>query len=723
MPPPACRGRSATPARWMAENKVACGLCLLAVNRLRILVMAASHCDRQYLAALNRALARGNEVVCSNDAFWTQDGGFDVVHIHSPEALVPQDGEDPRGGAGAIGSRGSRFEERLGFWSQRSVLVVTRHDMQPDGLLGPAPPWGPFYEAVYRYADGVVHFTEESVQDFRARYARTTFHRGAPRHVVVPFHGYAGLPDELLRDEAREILGIRKHRRVMLVYGDVGSEAEWRLALRAFRRARVPGKTLLVTSTSERLPAVSWIRLRCWLRSLMRFYHRLHPRQIVDHGIVDDAEVQVYLRAADILFVPRSDLISPACAVLGMTFGRVVVGPDCLGIGETLRETGNPVFDPRHPWAAVQAVERGFILADAGHLGLRSRVRVTTEWGADSAAESYLRFFSDLREARPQGVHVVSPLAQPAPAPVPSPQVARGALPGANMERHYRRLSRRSAPRQASATTDPQAVLFPRDRDYAGVLRLQLRGSGFKDNVYQKLAPTIAFCLDRNYYLQWDGDLHIYGNWADCFVPFWECMDTTRLPKRDFAPIWGESAMLYYIINRYGTECINRVWKFNAAARTAVDSEIGRLGLPPNYVSTQVRRGDKLKIGQVPRIPAEEIAAAMPLGTRNLFVATDDYTVVEEFRSAVADLNIITTCRPAHRGSSGQNEHFMDGAICGKRAEMVRLLVDLDVCVRSSHFVRIRRGPERVLDGKAPNLTIADMISELRHHRQETSIV
>ena len=247
--------------------------------------------------------------------------------------------------------------------------------------------WEKMYETVYRYTDGIAHFARASVEEFRARYAGTLFVHGTePRHTVIPHHNYASLPNEISRREARRKLGIPETARVMLVFGAIRSNDERQLILDTFEALDVKTKLLLISRWREVLPEVSWIRLKYWLRDLKRLYYQLHPRFHLNYGFVEEADTQVYLNAADVLFIPRLWVLNSGNVTLGMTFGRVVVGPDAWDVGELLRSTGNPVFDPDRPAEAAAAVEKGFELAEAGVVGESSRRLALEHWRPEQCA-------------------------------------------------------------------------------------------------------------------------------------------------------------------------------------------------------------------------------------------------------------------------------------------------------------------------------------------------
>jgi beta-1,4-mannosyltransferase len=76
--------------------------------------------------------------------------------------------------------------------------------------------------------------------------------------------------------------------------------------------------------------------------------------------VISPEEVQIYLKSADLLFIPRYNTLNSGNVALGFTFGKVVVGPDYGVIGETLKLTGNPVFDPYNLSSVSEAIRSGF---------------------------------------------------------------------------------------------------------------------------------------------------------------------------------------------------------------------------------------------------------------------------------------------------------------------------------------------------------------------------
>lgn len=357
---------------------------------MRLLVANIPLPANRFLVDLNEALASSIELDHSHEAFWDMDGDYDVVHLHFPEYLTYEIQDAYQNGL--TNELVEQIEKRLRFWSRRSAVVVTRHVLLPH-MARQDPRWEALYELVYRYADGIAHFASASIAEFRERYRDTAFVRGEPVHSIIPHQNYSSLPNIIPRDEARRRLGILPDAQVMLVFGAIRNDAERQLILDTFRDLKISNKRLLVSRWRERLASVSWIRLKYWIRDLTRLYYQLHPRYHFNYGFVEEEDTQLYLNAADVLFIPRFRVLNSGNVTLGMTFGRVVVGPDSWDVGELLREMGNPTFDPDRPESAAEAMEKAFRLAASGTIPSRNQERALSEWTVGKCADAYLKLY------------------------------------------------------------------------------------------------------------------------------------------------------------------------------------------------------------------------------------------------------------------------------------------------------------------------------------------
>lgn len=346
----------------------------------------------RFLVDLNGALDQSALIVQDHQLFWDMHGDFDLVHLHFPEYLTL---EIQAAYSNDALSREliEALECRLEYWHARTRIIVTRHVLAPHAARG-SELWEEVYELVYQFADGVVHFAPPSVDDFITRYADTDFRRGPPKQVVIPHHNYASLENTTDRRASRQRLGIDDDAQVILVFGAIRNDEERQLILTSFQQLRARKKRLLVSRWREVLPRVSWIRLKHWLRDLTRLFYRLHPHYHFNYAFVPEDETQYYLHAADVLLIPRLDVLNSGNITLGMTFGKVVVGPDSYDVGYLLKTTGNVVFQSSSDVAP--ALERALELAATTDLGEQNRRRAMEQWSAQQCARAYHEFYREL---------------------------------------------------------------------------------------------------------------------------------------------------------------------------------------------------------------------------------------------------------------------------------------------------------------------------------------
>src|SRR5262249_18495799 len=127
---------------------------------------------------------------------------------------------------------------------------------------------------------------------------------------------------------------------VILIIGRIRFWAEAELIKRAFDLARVPKKRLLVVGNlAVKLP--SWRKRFCTLRWNWWLKSR---RAVVDRRYVPENELSRFLDSSDVAIVPRFVGLNSGIVFLAMTFGRMVIAPDCGAYPEQLAGSRNLLF-------------------------------------------------------------------------------------------------------------------------------------------------------------------------------------------------------------------------------------------------------------------------------------------------------------------------------------------------------------------------------------------
>lgn len=237
-------------------------------------------CDtsNSYVSQLSKSLSSHQEIDASEDSlyqFWWRPKDADVLHIHWPEALY--DWKNPRSWEVA------RLANVLDEWASMASIVTTVHNHKPHDLKN----WQRLYRLVYHSSDGIVHLGETSRRWFLDRYDFAS----EKEHAVIPHGNYNCFSDRVTSSEARERLDLNTEDYVCLCFGNIRYPEERNLLVEAFDYLRMRSKKLVIAG---RLPPLSRRRLRYWRL-------KYDPRIDIHEGWIPDEEVQLYLRAADVL--------------------------------------------------------------------------------------------------------------------------------------------------------------------------------------------------------------------------------------------------------------------------------------------------------------------------------------------------------------------------------------------------------------------------------------
>jgi hypothetical protein len=303
---------------------------------------------------------------------------FDVVHIQWPEALVGW--EEP------TEADLHQVQTALNRWSRMAAVVVTVHNEYPH--YRDTEPFRTLYKMVYDAADGLVHMGEASTQVVRRRYDKEV---EQAKEIVIPHGNYNWFPDEISQQEARSRLGIDYS--VVLCIGKLRAPEELRLLYRGFSFTNVFNKRLVIAG---RLPFATRIDWRYWA---LRVPLIINPAIILREGFIEPSDMQVFLRAADVVVVSRRSMLNSGNLYLGFTFGRVVVGPDSGVVGEILRRTGNPVFDPEVPETLGAAIEHGLNLSH-GNTPITNATYAKGDLAWSSVVQQHVEFYADVLSDR-----------------------------------------------------------------------------------------------------------------------------------------------------------------------------------------------------------------------------------------------------------------------------------------------------------------------------------
>lgn len=346
---------------------------------MRILVTASPNEGNRYVDELLARLSCHARTYGDRELFWRPNKDITILNIHWPEYLFKSNSISPEDLL--------HIDRLLSQWKRHSAIVFTRHNSRPHF---DAPGRLELYELIAKQADGVIHFGNFSLKE----HLRDMIPPVTQLQAVIPHPIYETQPWTRSAIEARYRLGIGKNRVVVCAFGNLRTHKNSQLALDLFSRFRQSRKTLLSSRWKE-IPTPSKRRVIKYLTWNYHYLQRkLTKRFILANHFVSDEDVQDYLLSSDIVLVARSFSLNSGVLPLAFTFGKVVVGPEWGNIGEWLKKTGNPTFDP-----CLTRGERVLDLAwklSCEGLGEKNRQFALTNWNQQLITEQIVGFFKEV---------------------------------------------------------------------------------------------------------------------------------------------------------------------------------------------------------------------------------------------------------------------------------------------------------------------------------------
>jgi glycosyltransferase involved in cell wall biosynthesis len=233
---------------------------------------------------------------------------YDIVHFHWPEWYLyarPR----PR-----LVVRSAIMLAAVAWARLRGArLVWTVHNLEPHE---PTPErisrW--YWWAFTGMVDGFVSLTESGLHAAPRRHPRLS---GKPSAVIPAGHLRGQYPDHGSQTAARTHLGIPAHAAVAAVFGHVRPYKNVPGAVRAFRALPEPDAVLVIAGRP----------LNCDVRAEVEAAAEGDARVRLHLGFVAREDVQHFLRAADLVVLPYTEVSNSGVALLALSFDRPILVP------------------------------------------------------------------------------------------------------------------------------------------------------------------------------------------------------------------------------------------------------------------------------------------------------------------------------------------------------------------------------------------------------------
>ena len=292
---------------------------------------------------------RSRRILPIAEALW-RHGRPDIIHVHWTEPYI------------AGGSKVSRVKtqrtllelrlaKRAGIRIAWTAHDLFRHDRRED------PNELAFMRALFGLADLVICHCDAAadglLETLDVRPA------GRSRIEVIPHGHYRGAyADSVSRADARERLDLPDDARVIAFAGWVRAYKGVVELMEAFTNLEEPEARLVIAG--QAVDGAYAARLAAMAKG--------DERVSLSLGFVPDDELQVYLRAADVVATPFLEIFTSGSVLLAMSFERAVIAPRRGCVADTVDEAGGILYDADDP-QGLEGALRVAMTADLEAMG------------------------------------------------------------------------------------------------------------------------------------------------------------------------------------------------------------------------------------------------------------------------------------------------------------------------------------------------------------------
>lgn len=286
------------------------------------------------------------------DSYKNYNTSYAIVNIHWPEAIFEWKEPTQR--------ELKQLKQNILEWKRNSVLIYTKHDFQRN--KGTTKNFTQLFELIEDQADVFIHLGSYSRKLYQKRHPNC-------QHEIIYHPIFKNSYELYSMIKARKLLGIDQQATVIIAPGNIRSLKERSMVLKSFNALNIKNKVLISTNMRTELqfdfPGRVWMKKYFDVRNffISKFKKKHQPPQyIFNYNLMSAEDLCLMLSAADIVLVPRVNLLNSGIVFLGITLQKVVVGPAIGNIEEQLKELNFPVFDPKSISSVVNALYKGIKL-------------------------------------------------------------------------------------------------------------------------------------------------------------------------------------------------------------------------------------------------------------------------------------------------------------------------------------------------------------------------
>jgi len=220
-----------------------------------------------------------------------------------------------------------RIESILKYYSKFSLILSIRHNENITGHSINTEEESKIAQLIYRYTKGITFLGTEYTL-YQKKYL-SNLKLNNPIIFELSHPLYTMYTKIYNRETARKKLNIEDSTLVILSFGAVRSQEDMNLLFDTFNKLKYSNKKLLIVGRVD--------------KNIV--YDKENKNVVIEDRFVSDNEIDLYLNSTDIVFLPRLFSLNSGTLFLGISYSKIVMGPNVGNIGLILNQLNYPVFN------------------------------------------------------------------------------------------------------------------------------------------------------------------------------------------------------------------------------------------------------------------------------------------------------------------------------------------------------------------------------------------
>jgi hypothetical protein len=260
---------------------------------------------------------------------------YSIVNIQFPEAIF--DWKFP------TQEQLLDFEIELNQWKKYSEIVYTLNDF--GSHYDNENKFDELFKLIYKYADGVVHLGNYSLDNFRKYFSSNCV------HTVIYHPLYSSLKDGFKTKDFQNLVTVDlSNKFIVSVPGSIRSKEELKLILKIFKKIPVQNKLLIIPRI------LKWDKIPDYIPAKLRKYYKtfIEKRELYlyskknycfMHEYIEYAYLVDLIKQSSLVIIPRIRNLNSGNLYFGLTFDKAMIVPEIGNLTETANWFNIPLLN------------------------------------------------------------------------------------------------------------------------------------------------------------------------------------------------------------------------------------------------------------------------------------------------------------------------------------------------------------------------------------------